>query len=99
MLKVARVGADDNFFSLGGDSLMVIRVSVAAGRQGLRITPAMLFQSQTVAELARAVDESSVENAEQRVVAGPVCRCRQCNGGSWIRREFHITTPISRRCG
>lgn len=98
VLKVARVGADDNFFLLGGDSLMVIRVSVAAGRQGLRITPAMLFQSQTVLSWRGRWMRALWRTQSSGWWPGR-CRCRQCNGGSWIRREFHITTPISRRCG
>ncbi|MET0647237.1 MAG: amino acid adenylation domain-containing protein [Pyrinomonadaceae bacterium] len=58
VLGVERVGVDDNFFDLGGDSILSIHVVAAARRAGLNITPQQLFQQQTLARLALAAEQS-----------------------------------------
>ncbi|HEX3528531.1 MAG TPA: amino acid adenylation domain-containing protein [Thermoanaerobaculia bacterium] len=74
VLGVERVGVHDNFFSLGGDSILSIQVIARAQQAGLRLTPRQLFQHQTVAELAAAAleEEAPKEGAEQGPVTGPV---------------------------
>ena len=52
VLGVARVGIDDNFFALGGDSIISIQLVSRARKAGLVITPRAVFQHQTVAALA-----------------------------------------------
>jgi aryl carrier-like protein len=46
-----RVGVHDNFFELGGDSIRSIQVIARANKQGLRLSPKLLFQHQTISEL------------------------------------------------
>lgn len=58
----ACLGADTvdphaDFFDLGGDSLIAIGVSMAAGHAGIELTPQDLYDHPTVAGLARAVTE------------------------------------------
>ncbi|SFW88822.1 non-ribosomal peptide synthase domain TIGR01720/amino acid adenylation domain-containing protein [Amycolatopsis australiensis] len=53
VLGVERVGVEDNFFGLGGDSILSIQVVARARRAGLGISSKDLFRHQTVAELAR----------------------------------------------
>jgi len=71
VLRVDEIGVHDNFFALGGDSILAIQVVSRAAREGYRITPRDLFQHQTVAELARAAGavEAAAAPAEPR---GPV---------------------------
>jgi amino acid adenylation domain-containing protein/non-ribosomal peptide synthase protein (TIGR01720 family) len=52
VLGVERVGVHDNFLELGGDSILSLRVIIKATQAGMQLTPAQLFQRQTVAELA-----------------------------------------------
>jgi amino acid adenylation domain-containing protein/non-ribosomal peptide synthase protein (TIGR01720 family) len=52
VLGVERVGIHDNFFALGGDSILSVRVVALAAERGLRIHLHQLFHRQTVAELA-----------------------------------------------
>jgi non-ribosomal peptide synthase protein (TIGR01720 family) len=52
VLGVERVGIDDNFFALGGDSIVSIQLVSRARQEGLLITPRAVFQHQTVAALA-----------------------------------------------
>ena len=74
VLGVERVGVHDNFFGLGGDSILSIQVIARAQQAGLRLTPRQLFQHQTVAELAAAAleEEAPSEETEQGPVTGPV---------------------------
>ena len=52
MLRVERVGVDDHFFELGGDSILSIQVIARCDQRGLRFTPQDLFKHPTVAQLA-----------------------------------------------
>ena len=52
VLGVARVGIDDSFFALGGDSIMSIQLVSRARKAGLEITPRAVFQHRTVEALA-----------------------------------------------
>jgi non-ribosomal peptide synthase protein (TIGR01720 family) len=54
VLGVERVGIDDSFFALGGDSILSIRLVSRAREAGLVITPRAVFEHQTVAALAAA---------------------------------------------
>ncbi|XVS67123.1 amino acid adenylation domain-containing protein [Actinosynnema sp. CA-299493] len=52
VLGVPEVGVHDNYFALGGDSIVMLRLRARAGRRGLRFEPADLLRHPTVAELA-----------------------------------------------
>ncbi|WP_432010894.1 non-ribosomal peptide synthase/polyketide synthase [Streptomyces cucumeris] len=52
VLGVPRVGVADNFFALGGDSILSIQIVSRARQAGLRLTSKDIFRHQTVAELA-----------------------------------------------
>ncbi|MBO0991337.1 amino acid adenylation domain-containing protein, partial [Delftia sp. SD018] len=66
VLELDRVGRSDNFFMLGGDSILSLQIVSRTYRAGWRITPRQLFERQTVAELAAVA-----ERADQRAaVAG-----------------------------
>jgi amino acid adenylation domain-containing protein/non-ribosomal peptide synthase protein (TIGR01720 family)/FkbM family methyltransferase len=54
VLNLERVGIEDNFFALGGDSIMSIQLVSRARQAGLVITPRAVFQHQTVEALAAA---------------------------------------------
>ncbi|HLJ33761.1 MAG TPA: amino acid adenylation domain-containing protein, partial [Ktedonobacteraceae bacterium] len=59
MLGVDHVGIHDNFFDLGGDSILSIRVVARARQAGLNLTPRQLFQAQSIAGLAPLIDQQS----------------------------------------
>jgi amino acid adenylation domain-containing protein len=56
VLGLARVGVHDNFFALGGDSIRSIQVRSRAELRGLAFSLQDLFETPTVAELARRVE-------------------------------------------
>jgi amino acid adenylation domain-containing protein len=60
VLGLDQVGADDNFFDLGGDSILSIRVVFRAGRLGIHFTPRMMVQYQTVAQIAGHIGSGSL---------------------------------------
>ncbi|GAA1359807.1 hypothetical protein GCM10009661_02540 [Catellatospora chokoriensis] len=53
VLGLTGVGVDDDFFALGGDSIVSIQLVIAARRAGLTVTPRQVFEQRTVARLAR----------------------------------------------
>ncbi|MGW5658706.1 non-ribosomal peptide synthase/polyketide synthase [Streptomyces sp. NPDC003758] len=63
VLGVERVGAHDNFFALGGDSILSIQIVSRARQAGLALTTKDVFRHQTVAELALRADESAAPPA------------------------------------
>ncbi|WP_317925052.1 non-ribosomal peptide synthetase [Cupriavidus sp. TA19] len=62
------VGADDNFFALGGDSILGLQLVAQARKAGLPLTPRLLFAHPTPAALA-AVLRLNVVPADTRVGA------------------------------
>ena len=73
VLGVDRVGVEDDFFSLGGDSIRSIRMRALAGERGLGFTVQQLFQHPTVAQLAQEIQvvTESPQRPEFRPVASP----------------------------
>jgi amino acid adenylation domain-containing protein len=65
VLRHDDVGVDDNFFDLGGDSVMAVQIAARARAAGLILAPSQLFEHQTIAGQARAA---------VAVPAGPVVR-------------------------
>ncbi|HEX2094902.1 MAG TPA: amino acid adenylation domain-containing protein, partial [Longimicrobiaceae bacterium] len=58
VLRMERVGVHDNFFALGGDSILSLRVLALARERGFPLSLPQLFRHQTVAALAAAVEEA-----------------------------------------
>ncbi|TMJ98089.1 MAG: non-ribosomal peptide synthetase, partial [Alphaproteobacteria bacterium] len=87
VLGVERVGIDDNFFALGGDSIVSIQLVSRARKAGLVITPRAVFQHQTVAGLASVatrLEETGspvVDVATGGLVATPIMRWLLERGG------------------
>ncbi|MFI9626620.1 amino acid adenylation domain-containing protein [Streptomyces sp. NPDC052042] len=63
VLGVERVGVDDDFFALGGDSILSIQAVYRIRRAGLRVTAKDLFTHPTVASLAAVAEEHQAETA------------------------------------
>ncbi|HTK08293.1 MAG TPA: amino acid adenylation domain-containing protein [Ktedonobacteraceae bacterium] len=72
VLGVEQVGIHDNFFAMGGDSILSIQVVRRAKQAGLHITPRHIFQYQSIAQLATVVTPAGVSQAQQSLVTGPV---------------------------
>jgi amino acid adenylation domain-containing protein/non-ribosomal peptide synthase protein (TIGR01720 family) len=70
VLGVERVGVHDNFFDLGGDSILSILIIALAHESGLELTPRELFEHPTLAELAPRARSTAQQRAEQGPVTG-----------------------------
>src|SRR6266545_1840743 len=72
VVGVEPVGIADNFFEIGGDSILAIQVVARAREAGLRLSPQDLVTHPTIAALAEAAGAGPVVDAEQADVTGPV---------------------------
>ena len=70
VLGVERVGIHDNFFNLGGDSILAIRIASKSSEAGLRLTADKFFQYPTIAELVEVAGKQQEVEAEQGAVTG-----------------------------
>ncbi|OMC26150.1 non-ribosomal peptide synthetase [Mycobacterium colombiense] len=82
VLGVERVGVDDSFFDLGGDSILSMQVVARARAAGVVCRPRDVFVEQTVAKLARVAtvasgDDDVVDEGLGAVVATPIMRWLQ----------------------
>ncbi len=77
IFRLPDIGIYDNFFDLGGDSIISIQIIARAKQAGLKLTPRHIFENQTVAELAivassEPTTETAVSTSEQGLVTGSV---------------------------
>ena len=72
VLRLDKVGVHDNFFRLGGDSILGVQVMARANEAGLGLTSRQLFLHQTIAELAAVAGTVDRPAVDQGSVAGPV---------------------------
>jgi non-ribosomal peptide synthase protein (TIGR01720 family) len=103
VLGVERVGIDDSFFALGGDSIVSIQLVSRARKAGLKLSPRDVFEHKTVAGLADVTEELSqpatavavAESGAGRIRPTPIM-CYLAERDDPIRR-FHqsmlLTTP------
>ncbi|MET8876526.1 amino acid adenylation domain-containing protein [Nocardia sp. NPDC004604] len=72
VLGVERIGADDNFFERGGNSLLATRVTARLGvALDSRVPVRVLFAAPTVAGCAREVAQLTGTGSRRALVAGP----------------------------
>ncbi len=77
LLRSDRIGTEDNYFELGGDSILSIQIVSRAAREGIRLLPRQIFEHPTIAELAAVArqpageGEEAAETVEGRVPLTP----------------------------
>ncbi|MCX8130968.1 MAG: AMP-binding protein, partial [Clostridia bacterium] len=64
VLDVERVGINDDFFELGGNSLSAIKMIAKSGEYGLSISLSQVFKYRTIAELFSNIDSKSIGLAD-----------------------------------
>lgn len=72
VLRLERLGIHDNFFALGGDSILAIQTASKARQAGILFTPRQLFEHQTVAELVEAAGQTKTAFFDQGSVVGEI---------------------------
>lgn len=77
VLKHEPIGIHDNFYALGGDSLLSVQLGIKAREAGLPFDPTALQRTPTIAELAQslaAAQPVQVEEAKGEVPLSPMQR-------------------------
>ncbi len=72
LLGLSQVGVRENFFELGGDSIVSIQVVARARHAGIHLTPKHIFLYPTIEELALHAGAATTISVEQGLVTGPV---------------------------
>lgn len=75
ILKVDNVGIDDNFFSIGGDSIITIQVVARLNKLNINIRPNHIFKFQTVRELSVFIEDNNLitkEKGKEESISGMV---------------------------
>ncbi len=70
VLRVSRVGVNDRFFDLGGDSILSIQAVARARREGVNLTPRQMVEHPTIAGLARVAGGAPAAAGEEALPAG-----------------------------
>ncbi|KAA0022469.1 non-ribosomal peptide synthetase [Antrihabitans cavernicola] len=104
VLGVERVGLDDSFFALGGDSIVSIQLVSRAKTRGLILTPRQVFERKTVAKLAEVAlqsDESRAVVLQELPGAGvgwmpplPVARALVEGPGGFVRSNQSMVVDL-----
>jgi mycobactin peptide synthetase MbtE len=68
LLSVEEFGRHDDFFTLGGDSILAVQLAARARDAGIPLTARMVFEHPELAELATAIDAKAgqVQAADTR---------------------------------
>ncbi len=70
VLGLSKVGVEDNFFDLGGDSILAIQIVARANQAGLVLNTGQLMAHQCIARLAAAVEPASAPVVSHAAVRG-----------------------------
>ena len=72
VLRMPEIGIDENYFELGGDSILSIQICSRTQRAGWDLTPKQLFEHQTIAGAASVMRLRSASGAAGAEVSGRV---------------------------
>lgn len=64
VLQIEVIGIHDNFFDLGGDSLLSIQFIAKAKKAGMALSPNQIFDYQTISKLAAFLDSKETQDEE-----------------------------------
>ncbi|PVH82351.1 hypothetical protein DL98DRAFT_386885, partial [Cadophora sp. DSE1049] len=62
------VEVNDNFFSIGGDSVLAIRLAASARSNGLNLSLQIIFQNPILADMARITESISGQDEEESMI-------------------------------
>ncbi|MGB7508158.1 MAG: amino acid adenylation domain-containing protein, partial [Mycobacterium sp.] len=102
VLGLDRVGVDDSFFDLGGDSILSMQVVARARAAGVRCRPRDVFVEQTVARLAMVAEAADTvtgpaDDGTGAVISTPIMRWLQAIDGP--TGEFNQTVVLEAPSG
>ncbi|TYA74713.1 thioesterase domain-containing protein [Seonamhaeicola marinus] len=65
VLGISQISVSDNFFEIGGDSILSIQLVSKARKSGLNLRPNQLFENQTIRAMSKAILNSSTNNESE----------------------------------
>ncbi|MCO4856484.1 amino acid adenylation domain-containing protein [Herbaspirillum sp. WGmk3] len=74
VLGLPQVGRQDNFFALGGDSILSLQIIARLRKAGWKLTPRQMFDRQTIAQLAEVaqpIEQAVRPTAVAAAASGP----------------------------
>ncbi|WP_141810367.1 amino acid adenylation domain-containing protein [Nocardia bhagyanarayanae] len=97
VLHLDTVSADSNFFALGGDSIVSMRLVALARSAGLTLTPREVFEAKTVAALAALADDvaapMTIEEPPRRPTADPLVTLAE-KDLDWLQRQYRGLSDV-----
>ncbi|MGB7606261.1 MAG: condensation domain-containing protein, partial [Lutisporaceae bacterium] len=67
VLGIEKVGLNDNFFSLGGDSIKAIQVTSRLYQYNMKLDIKQIFQNQTINKISKYIEFSSYKSSQEPV--------------------------------
>ncbi len=67
LLNLEHVEVNDNFFALGGDSILAVQIAFKAKQQGLTFHPVQLFRHPTIAQLETVLSAQPATQAKSSI--------------------------------
>ena len=64
VLGRSKISTQDNFFDLGGDSIMAVQIAAKLNQSGINISPGQLFKHPTIAELSAVLNLKDIVSPE-----------------------------------
>jgi amino acid adenylation domain-containing protein len=101
VLRIPKVGVQDNFFAVGGDSIMAIQIVARSAQSGLQLSVQDVFEQQSVEKLAMvavAMAQEELDSAHGIVPLTPLQRHLVSDQLMALRAEyvvFKLTERIS----
>jgi|AGTN01.1.fsa_nt_gi amino acid adenylation domain/amino acid adenylation domain len=95
VLGLPHVGIDDDYFSLGGDSIRSIRVASLARERGIGFKLPRLFEQPTVRRLAAAIDGEAREADALAVASGPFALLSEADRRSLAALDLEDAYPLT----
>ena len=75
LLGIEKIGINDDFFRIGGDSILSIQLSSRMRSIGLLCSVKAIFENRTIARLAKHISETETHvhiQSEQGLLSGPI---------------------------
>ncbi|MEO0526004.1 MAG: amino acid adenylation domain-containing protein [Bacteroidota bacterium] len=72
VLNIPSIGIQDNFFEIGGDSILSIQIIAKARKEGIVLKANQLFEHQTIAALAVFVGDQKSQKGQETPVEGEI---------------------------
>jgi aryl carrier-like protein len=67
VLDLQEVGVEDSIFELGGDSLLIFRITTLARQAGLAVSVQQIFQYRTIAAICAQLEAQPQESGTRTV--------------------------------